>query len=83
MKPLRFIVICAAPLLVGDAWAQDQPASTGAPSTTQDVGGSSGATTSESGSSMKTTQPSTYQTPMSESTSGADSRAFGALYHGH
>jgi len=83
MKTLRFIVICAAPLLVGEAWAQDQPASTVTSSTTQDVGGTSGATTSESGSPLKMTQPSTYQTPMNEPMSGEDSRAFGAIYHGH
>ena len=83
MKTLRFIVICAAPLLLGEAWAQDKPVSTGTPSTAQDVGGTSGTATSESGSTPKMTQPSIHQTPMNEPMSGEDSRAFGALYHGH
>lgn len=83
MKTLRIVAACAAALLVGQAWAQDQPVTT---STTtaqpgQDVGGVTDISRSDAGAPMSLTRKQVYQDLVHSERSGEQSR-LQELYHG-
>lgn len=83
MKTLRIVAACAVALLVGQAWAQAQPATT-ATMTAQpalDVGGVTDISRSDAGASMSLTRQQVYQDLVHSERSGEQSR-LQQLYHG-
>jgi hypothetical protein len=62
MKTLRIVVACAATLIVGHAWAQEQAAPTMATAqSAQDVGGVTDMSRSDAGASKGITRQQVYQ----------------------
>jgi hypothetical protein len=83
MKTLRIVAACAAALLVGQAWAQDQPATTTTMTAqpAQDVGGVTDISRSDAGAPMGLTRQQVYQDLVHSERSGEQSR-LQELYHG-
>lgn len=83
MKTLRIVAACAAALLVGQAWAQDQPAPTATMTAqpAQDVGGVTDMSRSDAGAPMSLTRQQVYQDLLQSERPGEQNR-LQQLYHG-
>jgi hypothetical protein len=83
MKTLRIVAACAAALLVGHAWAQDQPVTTQtAAQPAQDVGGVTDISRSDAGAPRGLTRQQVYQDLLRSQQSGEQSR-LQDLYRGN
>ena len=83
MKTLRIVAACAAALVVGQAWAQDQPMTaqtTAQPA--QDVGGMTDISRSDAGMPAGLTRQQVYQDLIRSQQSGEQSR-LQEIYHGN
>ncbi len=83
MKTLRIVGACAAALVVGQAWAQDQPMTaqtTAQPA--QDVGGITDISRSDAGMPAGLTRQQVYQDLIRSQQSGEQSR-LQEIYHGN
>jgi hypothetical protein len=81
MKTLRIVVACAAALVVGHAWAQEQTATTPTAQPAQDVGGVTDMSRSDAGAPKGITRQQVYQDLLRSQNSGEQSR-LQELYHG-
>jgi hypothetical protein len=83
MKTLRIVAACAAALVVGHAWAQNQPATseTATAQPAQDVGGVTDMSRSDAGAPAGLTRQQVYQDLLHSQQSGEQSRLH-ELYHG-
>jgi hypothetical protein len=83
MKTLRIVAACAAALLVGQAWAQDQPATAATMSAqpAQDVGGVTDISRGDAGAPMSLTRQQVYQDLLHSERPG-EQRRLQDLYHG-
>ncbi|KAA1007676.1 hypothetical protein FVF58_23430 [Paraburkholderia panacisoli] len=82
MKTLRLVAICAFALSLGQAWAQDKPVPSEAPSAAQDVGGTPSSSTGEAGHAMQVSRQQVYQDLVRSQQSGEQARLWGDLYRG-
>jgi hypothetical protein len=82
MKTLRLVATCAVALSLGQAWAQDNPVPSAAPSAAQDVGGTISSATGEAGSAVKVSRQQVYQDLIRSQQSGEQTRLWSDLYHG-
>ena len=83
MKTLRIVAAFTAALVVGHAWAQNQPATTETATIqpAQDVGGVTDMSRSDAGAPMSLTRQQVYQDLLRSEKSGEQSR-LQELYHG-
>jgi hypothetical protein len=83
MKTLRIVAACAAALVVGHAWAQNQPGTTETATAqpAQDVGGVTDMSRSDAGAPRSLTRQQVYQDLLQSQQSGEQSRLH-ELYHG-
>ena len=83
MKTLRFVAACAAVLVVGHAWAQNQPATTETATAqpAQDVGGVTDMSRSDAGAPMSPTRQQVYQDLLRSQQSG-EQGPLQDIYHG-
>ncbi|KLU25531.1 hypothetical protein EOS_14505 [Caballeronia mineralivorans PML1(12)] len=81
MKTLRIVVACAATLVVGQAWAQEQAATMETAQPAQDVGGVTDMSRSDAGAPKGITRQQVYQDLLRSQQSGEKAR-LQDLYHG-
>jgi hypothetical protein len=81
MKTLRIVVACAATLVVGHAWAQEQAATMETAQPAQDVGGVTDMSRSDAGAPKGITRQQVYQDLLRSQQSGEKAR-LQDLYHG-
>lgn len=84
MKTLHIVAMCAAALIAGQASAQDKATAPqdSPPSASQDVGGASQMSGSDSGSSMKITRQQVITELIRSQQSGEQARLQHELYYG-
>jgi hypothetical protein len=82
MKALRLVATCAVALSVGQAWAQESAGPPATPPVAQDVGGTTGSSLSDAGTSMKVSRQQVYQDLIRSQQSGEQSRLWSDTYRG-